>query len=573
MAKLKSSCFPLLFYPKVYALRNYWRRRKGDLPGVCRDAVLLLFGILLAVGIHAGGYWIIRQFKLESMAMYMHSSLLLGLLLVYLFLMLCISNVAGAFSSLFLSADTDLIYSSPLKFSSFFWGKVFDIVFISAWSTIIYILPMISSFGAFYKGNFGFYLFTCVVLLPYFIIPSSLAMLLVSLYCRFVPASRTKETLAALSVLALISFYFILQILIPDFNSIRQVSAEDMLHFLKILAIPNKTWLPAYWASTCLSEYLEPSKPSFIPHLLLLYSTAGAVLSLAYLALRFTFFEAYSRALNDKRGRLVDSRSSRRFTNKLLAVVPAELRALVVKDFKVLSRDITQMIQVLLLGGLAVIYFYNFRLVHSLQGNFEESQRAWWSGFFFAVNFFLEAFLITAVGTRFIFQSVSLEGRSFWIIQSAPLSLQKFLKTKFFSWYLSASTILGTVFAIGSYASGAGLSLALLKLLSTFIICWGIVGLAIGLGAYFSNFNWEHSSQLIASFGSLVFMFCSVMLVSVDSLGLLICLKVFKNPIASGSSKVSIAIVVALLIALLNYLVARFALKKGEQELIRRQSS
>ena len=53
-----------------------------------------------------------------------------------------------------------------------------------------------------------------------------------------------------------------------------------------------------------------------------------------------------------------------------------------------------------------------------------------------------------------------------------------------------------------------------IKLFHNACICIGLVGLSVGMGAYFAEFEWTHSSELTTGFGSLVYMLISVLLIA-----------------------------------------------------------
>ena len=246
-----------------------------------------------------------------------------------------------------------------------------------------------------------------------------------------------------------------------------------------------------------------------------------------------------------------------------------------IKEFRCFSRDATQLFQLLLLSGICVLYFYNFRFIQGLQAGLPPERRVWWGIFSTLLNSYIESFLIAAVGTRFVFQSVSLEGSAFWILQTSPLSFREVLRAKFWGWFTPISCILSLLFGIGVLAIGGTWGLVVLKVFSTVCVCYGVVGLGIGLGAYFANFNWEHPSQLAASFGSLVYMLAAVALVSLST-GVLAALLVARHyTLTEGRfSPLEYKLVVVGLLGLLFYLnfaVTRFALDLGEKEIERRR--
>jgi ABC-2 type transport system permease protein len=86
--------------------------------------------------------------------------------------------------------------------------------------------------------------------------------------------------------------------------------------------------------------------------------------------------------------------------------------------------------QLFLLFALMVVYIYSFKLL--------PLERAQMPSFFLQnlisfLNLGMVGFVTSAVAVRFVFPAVSLEGASFWIIRSAPLSLRDFLWAKFWS--------------------------------------------------------------------------------------------------------------------------------------------
>jgi ABC-2 type transport system permease protein len=566
---------PLLLQPKILGLKNYWRRRSDERTMAIRDAVILAFGVGVMFGIYRGGVWMLKKMSVDQTFVYFHPSIPLGLIFVYLFVMLILSNAAAAIASLYLSNDLDLVLSAPLRPSRFFWGKFFDVLLGSSWITMIFILPAVFSFAKYFHAPIRYYLFSLAVLLPYFSIPTSLSIILVTFYSRFFPAGRTKELILVLAALALAGALFLFRMLFPSSESFSFRNIDDLLRLVNILSIPNTRWSPSYWASTCLAEFLAPTKSSFLPHLVLLYAVASGLLAGAFLVVKAFHFEAYSKAASSQRKLGFDSKRSQQHAKRLLFFCSPPVRAQVVKEFKMLSRDVSQLFQLLLLCGICLLYFYNFRIIHGIQSELPGESEQWWSVFVFMINSYIEAFLITAVGTRFVFQSVSLEGRSFWVMQSSPISLKIFLHTKFFCWLFPVAVVLGLVFGAGSYAVAAPWHLIGLKVLSTWVVCYGIVGLGIGLGAYYANFDWEHTTQLAASFGSLVYMLSCVALISLN-MGIIGLLLVFEHYYEAGADigfaefLLSIASC-ALLFVYLNIFATRTALRLGLRELERRR--
>jgi len=195
--------------------------------------------------------------------------------------------------------------------------------------------------------------------------------------------------------------------------------------------------------------------------------------------------------------------------------------------------------------------------------------RSTWQSFLLIGNLMMESFVVTAICTRFVYPSISLEGAAFWLLSSSPLSIREFMELKFWFWFIPVAALAGIFLAIGNYMVGTGFYILLISFATALAICYGVVGLAIGLGAYWANFDWEHPSQLAASFGSLMFMLLSVALILMSILPVVMFVVVQHETTLEISRLPSALTGLALLIAL-NYLSARLALELGERKLIER---
>jgi fumarate reductase subunit C len=108
----------------------------------------------------------------------------------------------------------------------------------------------------------------------------------------------------------------------------------------------------------------------------------------------------------------------------------------------------------------------------------------------------------------------------------------------------------------------------------SWVIAYGIVGLAIGLGAHFANFDWDHPSQLAASFGSLVFMLLSVVTIFINMIPPLILVFLRSERLSAELSEGRwyLAVICAVvLLVYINYALVRSALSMGERSLLARQ--
>ncbi|MEO6526901.1 MAG: hypothetical protein ABIP93_09780 [Gemmatimonadaceae bacterium] len=130
------------------------------------------------------------------------------------------------------------------------------------------------------------------------------------------------------------------------------------------------------------------------------------------------------------------------------------------------------------------------------------------------LNLVLAGFVLASVAARFVFPSVSLEGRTLWLLKSSPMPVRDLLWAKF---WVGTTPLL--VLALGI----VGVTDALLQV-SDFMFAVSVMtigfmtlalcGMALGFGTLFPQYETENAAQIPTSFGGLVFMISSVGLIA-----------------------------------------------------------
>jgi ABC-2 type transport system permease protein len=183
------------------------------------------------------------------------------------------------------------------------------------------------------------------------------------------------------------------------------------------------------------------------------------------------------------------------------------VRAVVLKDFRTFLRDTNQWPQLFLICALITIYIYNFSVLP-----LEKSPMPtfYLENLLSFINLGLAAFVISAVAVRFTFPSISLEGKSFWILRSSPLEMRRLLWSKFwisFFFLLIPAEILIITTDILMNATDF---MIWLSAITIGCMTFGITSLGIGLGTYFPRFKVENVSQIATGFGGMIYMITTV---------------------------------------------------------------
>ncbi|MCO6430536.1 MAG: hypothetical protein J5J00_06715 [Deltaproteobacteria bacterium] len=564
----------LLIRPKIFAIKNSLERRRFLSSHNARDSVLLALAIFVMVVIYRGTIWALVQINAQPELLYLSPQYPLGMILSLLLFMLLLSSVATAVGSLFMAEDLDLVLSSPLPIRGIFFSKLAYVLVSTSWMPLIFLTPFLIAFGQAYNAGLGYYLGSPLILFPYFVIPAAFAVVIATVLTRLLPPYRSREVLFAAVLVFLTIIFFLADLLRLGLASSN--SSESLMRLVGLLSVADVSWLPSNWVAINLDSLITQGSFSSTSHVLLLYFTALASSSLAHVTIQLFHFDAYSKARNTRRNRSARDSSIRRFFAKVMPASTARpLAALMNKEMLSFSRDVTQMVQLILLLGLCLIYIFNLRVFMALD-SLPSASQDWWRNFFFATNCCMAAFVTTGFCTRFVFVSLSLEGRSFWLLQSAPLNAGQILAAKFSCWYVPVALLTSCVFAAAAIATGVGLTLIVVSIVASWIICYGIVGLAVGLGARFANFTWEHTSQLAVGFGNMVFMLTSIALICFNIT--LASLMLFGRPMAiipasESANRILYFTIVSLSIVCINHFTKKFSLKWGEASLLKRLES
>ncbi len=361
------------------------------------------------------------------------------------------------------------------------------------------------AYAVVFNPGIGFYFSLLHMGLGIVLIAGSIGILVTMVLVRVFPAQRTRDVLMLLSVCGLGALYMMFRLLRPE----RLVDPDaffSIAQYMAALQGPDSPYLPTHWMTETLWSYLSRSSgEETLFRSGLVWSTAGAFSAINVWVAEAIYFTGFSKSQEAKR-----RRGGRIALDFLAALITRpfkpELGAVLDKDLRAFFRDNTQWSQLLLLAALVVVYVYNFSVLpldkSPIRIEFLQNQIAF-------LNVGLAGFVISAVSVRFIFPAVSSEGAAFWIVQSSPMPLKRFLWTKF-SLYLLPMLVLGEVLIVlTNHLLEVTPFMMALSSGTMFFAVFGIVALGVGMGAMFPNFKHQNIAQVATGFGGLMFMIVS----------------------------------------------------------------
>jgi len=224
------------------------------------------------------------------------------------------------------------------------------------------------------------------------------------------------------------------------------------------------------------------------------------------------FLTAWSRA---QTGRVRDATSERvlwRGLERLTRPLPRLSSLLFAKDVTVFLRDASQWSQLLLLAALIGIYVYNFSV---LPLDDDTSLGRAMRDIAVVLNLGLAAFVSTAIAVRFVYPMVSLEGRAWWILRTAPIGLGRVWWGKFWIGFLPLLGFSSLLIAATNGYLGVPLALTASFLLTLVPLTAAVVSMGLGFGATYPRLDTQNAAQIATGFGAIVYMVTCLGLIAV----------------------------------------------------------
>ncbi len=498
-----------LLRPRWLALRGRWRRAdRGE-----RRRSLALVGLGLA-------FWVVIFVFFSRVLAYFQgipelgpvlAERLLGMVLLSFFSILLFSNIVTALSTYYLSADLSLLLAAPLRPAALHGGRFAETLWDSSWMILLFGLPVFFAFGVVHAAGPAYYLAVAAMLPPFLVLPCALGVTTTMLLVRAFPARSTKDVLLLLSVLAIALLYMLLRFLQPE-RLIRPEAFADFLDFLAAMQTPASPFLPSTWAAGSLIPFFAPraGQEPWLQYAALASTAAAAFVACSMVAERI-YVTGWSRSQEGRRARVTRLPA----WDRAFAWLPISRasRALVLKDVKTFLRDTAQWSQLVLLAALVVVYVYNFRVLPrggSFMAKFYLEHAL---GF---LNLALAGFVVASVAVRFLYPSVSLEGRAFWILQSAPIRLRRVWWSKFWSGLLPLGTLGLTLLVLSNRSLGVGAVTMIVSVSTLALMTLGIAALGLCLGSIYPQFEYENAAKIPSSFGGVIYMILAVSLIGAN---------------------------------------------------------
>jgi ABC-2 type transport system permease protein len=477
------------------------------------DESLLKIAVVAVVG---GGLWAalfaasMRSFRFLSRYPHVREDVIyttLALLFMALSVLLVFSSAILSLGSLFRTAETAFLLSTPAPAGSVYAYKTLDGLVFSSWAFLIMGLPPMLAYGIDVRAPVWYYLGLPAFFFPFTLLTASVGTLVGLALTGLLPRQRWRLVLWLAIAAAVAGGLVFLRTAIAGRGTLRsgELWREQVLGHLSFL---RNRYLPHTWLTRGLLHLAAGKEREAALPWLATCATGVFVYLAGDSVARTVYARVWSRAAS--------SGMKRRFRRGPLARLadavgrPAgRIPALFVgKDIRLFLRDPAQWSQVAIFFGLLGLYILNLRNLHY------DFSRGLWLHLVSTLNLGATSLTLATLTTRFVFPQMSLEGRRFWVLGLAPVRRREILLGKFAFSLGGTLAIAETLVVLSNWMLRMPPDVFLTQAIAAVLVCTGLVGLAVGLGAVFPDYRETSSAKIVSGFGGTLTLVLSVFYVA-----------------------------------------------------------
>ena len=488
----------ILFKRKASTLRNTLAAMRGW--KLVKNLMFAAVGLLMLAALY-GAFWRLLKY-LEGVQLIgpMLSWKLTSMVLLMTFSMVIVSSIIISMTTLYYSFDLKFLFSCPLDLRVIFLDKALETVFYSSWTLVLAILPYIIALGRVKALGAGFYLAYLFLMVPFVLLAGAFGIFFSMLVMYWFPSSKTRDITWLLGSLSVAFVYVVFRFSKPE-TLLRPDSLQVVAQYIQYLQSPTAPYMPSWWVTKAMVAYSAGHWGAFVASAGVLCAAAGALYLLIYFLAGRVYMRGFSGAQGSPRFRggraaLGEQRLAARFP---FLRVPLTLYW---KDRLMLMRDARYWSQVILIAALIAVYLFSIRQLPLDTPDLKS--------LISFLNVAVAGFVMAAIGLRFTFPAVSLEGNSYWLLKSSPVSAASVLREKLMVSLLPSVFIGLVLITISNHLLHADFFISALSTFTIAVAAVVITIMGIGFGAIFPDFKVENIHQLESSYGGFLYMACSM---------------------------------------------------------------
>jgi len=493
----------LLLRMKTRSLWNHVVQAAAEAP--IRVSVAVLLVTLIWIGLYFLFWLIFQQFDQRTP---LEATIAIPLIFNFFFaailVMLTFSNALIAHGSLFARKEAEYLLASPCPLRDMVRLTYLESLALSSWSLILLGLPLMAALAERAEDPF-FHVIFLAFFLAFIPIPGALGLLCAWVTARFLPRK-------ALRFIAVVGGIATAVFVIWGMRPLRgaDLGAEAWLRsFLDRMSLIEAALLPNNWVAKGIDNALNDRIPAALGYLAVTAANALFLSTLVIAIISRSMHKAYDRAsAGDSSGHRACAPPSGGLCGGVFFYLPTPLRLIAAKDLRTFFRDPMQWSQLVILFGMVILYLTN---MPTIKFGFVGSG---WALVIPFLNLCAISLILAAFTCRFVFPLISLECQQLWLTGVLPMKRGRILYAKFS--FAMTVTVLVTCGAMGLASVMLELDAVwtCTHLSTAFAVCFGLCGLAVGLGARMPTPHQKSASRIANGLGGTANLLSSLILVT-----------------------------------------------------------
>jgi hypothetical protein len=406
---------------------------------------------------------------------------------------LVFSSLVFSLNALLLNPDLDLLLVAPLPVESVLAGRMVVQVLRLMLLSLVFTLPALLVLAV-ANHNLVIPLVFAALYLVYPVSVVVIVSLLSLLLVRFIPVGRGREVVTIFGVILALGINVLNFLFNPALRDSGFARRPGVPPSLPDVPAASAAWLPSGWAGRSAAGILRGDWFAAAEWALVLLAVSAVIFVAGTILSGRLYFAGWIQAVLPRRRQATASRA-RRLSGALPLLSPV-LASIVVKDWRMRTRDLAQLVRfVMPVVFIFIIFGLRFGGLRSAVESLGEGPAAAMVGLVPAW------ILLFSLSISLGLTAVSLEGKSMWVYAASPNTTLRFLQGKCWSAALPTAFLVALVALAAEILIRPGWLWAVTAILLAVAQAVTVSILMVGIGAVFARFDWTDARRMLSPVG------------------------------------------------------------------------
>jgi hypothetical protein len=405
---------------------------------------------------------------------------------------LVFSSLVFSLNALLLNPDLDLLLAAPRSVESVLASRMVVQVLRLFLLSLLFTGPALVLLAVVNQNPLIPLAFSMLFLLyPVFVVViiSLISLLLV----RIIPVGRGREVLTLFGIALAIGINLANFLLNPALRDPGFARHPGVASSLPDIPAASSSWLPSGWAGRSGAAVLSGDWVRAGQWMLLLLAASAAIFAAGSVLSGRLYMAGWIQAVPPRRRHATPR--VRRLQGALPLLSPV-MAAVVIKDWRMRTRDLAQLVRFLMpVVFLFVIFGLRFpRLLGAVRSLGDGPPAA-------MIGLIPAWILLFSLSISLGLSAVSLEGKSIWVYAASPNSTLRLLQAKCWSTALPVASLVALAALVAEIMIRPGWLWAVTAVVLAIAEAAAVTTLMVGIGAVFARFDWTDARRMMHPVG------------------------------------------------------------------------